>query len=52
MSAFDQSKKSDKFYYPSNNKKYEADDVLNDNIAEKTSKSLDGKIEGNYFILF
>jgi len=47
VSAFDQSKKSDKFYYPSNNKKYEADDVLNDNIAEKTSKSLDGKIEAD-----
>ena len=47
VNAYDQSQKSDKYYYPSKNKKYEADEVLNENIAEKTSTRLDGKVEGN-----
>ena len=53
VTAKDNTPKSDKFYYPSKNKKYEADEVVNDNIAEKTSTRLDGKVEGNcFFLLF
>merc|ERR1712032_796028 len=50
VDAYDQSEKSDKYYYPSNNKKYEADDILSENIAEKSSTRLDGKIEADGYI--
>ena len=41
VNAYDQSQKSDKYYYPSKNKKYEADEILSE------STRIDGKVEGN-----